>query len=146
MIKYYTLIHQWYDKINYEEKYLGVFSTLSYLDEAICDYKKLPGFKEHVEGFYVKQFMLDSDFFQTVKHQYYDESHIYLLTHSYYDEDDNEWGSYLGTYSSIENAIKSQDKYKELPLFSKSSDGFYIAKVVLNEREWMDGFFTTFHD
>ena len=139
-------MHQWYDKVNFEEKHLGIFSTSIDVEMAICDYKKLSGFKDHGDGFYVKQFVLDSDFFQTKNQHNYDDSHIYLLTHCYDDEEDNERGSYLGVFSSVENATKAQEMYKNIPFFSEYSQGFYICKVVLNKREWTEGFFTTYHD
>lgn len=139
-------MHQWYDKVNFDEKHLGVFSTVTYVEKAICDYKKLPGFKEHGDGFYVRQFVLNSDCFETENQQNYDDSHIYLLTHCYDDEEDNERGSYLGVFSSVENATKAQEMYKNIPPFSKHSQGFYISKIVLNKREWAEGFFTVYYN
>lgn len=61
MDKYvYVLQHSYELENGYDEtKFLGVFSSLEKAESAVLEYKKLPGFKDYPNDFYIDKYEID---------------------------------------------------------------------------------------
>ena len=54
-------------------------------------------------------------------------------------------GGTLGVFSDYEYAVLAKEKYSTWDIFIVHGlDNFGIGKVVLNERQWVDGFVTVY--
>ena len=61
----YLLQHSYESYGGYEEtKILGVFSSLQEAEKAVLEYKKLPGFKEKLDNFYVDRYIIDKMYWE----------------------------------------------------------------------------------
>ena len=65
--------------------------------------------------------------------------YIVKIVHSYIDI------YTLGVFSDYEYAVLAKEKYSTWDIFIVHGlDNFGIGKVVLNERQWVDGFVTVY--
>ena len=61
----YILQHSYEVHGGYEEtKILGVFSSIEEAESAVLKYKKLPGFKEKINDFYVDRYIIDKMYWE----------------------------------------------------------------------------------
>ena len=66
-------------------------------------------------------------------------THVYYLTHEWYDGE-YDHVSYLGCYSSQENAEIAQAQYRSDPDLIDHPDGFVIDEYEIDKMEWTEGF------
>lgn len=105
--------------------------------------KQLPGFREFCdENFYIEEFVLNDG----VRRDYsVDDSiknnEVFILWYGYDVDAIYTVGGTLGVFSNYEYAVLAKEKYSTWDIFIVHGlDNFGIGKVVLNERQWVDGF------
>ena len=57
--KVYLLYHSYEEDGEEDSKLLGVFSSKEKAQEVIKTHKLLPGFKDHLEGFLIDEYLID---------------------------------------------------------------------------------------
>lgn len=67
---------------------------------------------------------------------------VYILHHGRDLEDGHEDIKILGIFSSESKASELVKKYKKMPGFKDSPDGFSINKYIIDKSEWTEGFTT----
>ncbi len=118
---------------------LGFFSSEENYKTAIAFYLKLPGFKDFPDDFVVEKVEADVDDYNENVGEF--ASSVFYLSHEWYD-DEYDYVSCLGYYSSMKNAEKSQALYQLEPEYIAHPEGFCIDEYKIDEREWTEGFFT----
>lgn len=71
-------------------------------------------------------------------------SSVYLLQHCY-EEDEFDWVTDLGIYTTNQKAIDALNRFKNLEKFLKYPDEFIISEYLLNENHWEEGFTTYYY-
>ena len=132
------------DELPYTEYFsLGYFLTKDLAQEAIILAKQLPGFREfYDENFYIEKFILNdgvqnnSNIDDTIEN---DE--IFILWYGYDIDSIYTVGGTIGVFSKYEYAELAIKKYSAWDIFIVHGlENFGIGKIVLNERQWIDGF------
>lgn len=67
---------------------------------------------------------------------------VYNLEHFYEDENEIEYLTDLGVYSTKEKAEEALKKFKGHPKFKNHQDGFIIIDYKIDLALWEGGFFT----
>lgn len=127
----------------HETKVLGFFSTHSKAKQAIDEYKFLAGFCDYPDDYFIESHEADVDEFNDFPGQFSDV--VFHLYHEYYDGVEFDYVTHLGVYSTEQNANKALEKSKHDPVFAEHLEGFIIHVCKINERYWLDGFFTYYH-
>lgn len=73
------------------------------------------------------------------------EETVFLLRHVHYlpgQEDDVEYITIIGIYSSALKAAQAEEKARLLPGFGDLPDGFHTSKYQLDKTHWLEGFVT----
>ncbi len=65
---------------------------------------------------------------------------VYVLYHTYVLPDGEEEQKQLGVYSTHQKAEDVIEKYKLLPGFKDSPEGFLIDKTEVDKSEWEEGY------
>lgn len=146
MKRVYRFIHRHFVEIDMktgEEVYntmgLGYFSSEEKCLELIPFYLELPGFKDYPNAFIIEEVEADVDYFNDEIGNF--EGYVYELSHEYYDgEYDNV--SFLGFYSTLQNAERAERKFRLDEDFVNYPEGFCISKYEIDKKEWTEGFFT----
>ena len=131
-----------YDQNNEEvgdTKHLGFFSSKELCLDAIEFYKTLEGFRDYPDGFVIDRKRVDVNDFNNVSSHYTDK--VYQLTHEWYDGE-YDYISELGCYSTYEKAKIAQSLYENEEEFEEHKEGFCIDECRINQRDWIEGFFT----
>ena len=105
--------------------------------------KQLSGFRElYDENFYFEKLYLNegiqrnSNIDDTIK-----DNKVFILWYGYDVDAIYTVGGTLGVFSEYEYATLAKEKYSTWDIFIVHGvDNFGIGKVVLNERQWLDGF------
>ena len=125
-------------RIEYIER-LENMNTIIY--EAVAKYKKddtLP----YTENFYIEEFVLNDG---VPRNYCVDDSiknnEVFILWYGYDIDSIYTVGGTLGVFSEYEYAVLAKEKYSTWDIFIVHGlDNFGIGRVVLNERQWVDGF------
>ena len=136
------------DTLPYTEYFsLGYFSTKDLAENAIMLAKQLSGFREFCdENFYIEEFGLNDG----VPRNYsvddpIKNNEVFILWYGYDVDAVYTVGGTLGVFSEYEYATLAKEKYSTWDIFIVHGlDNFGIGKVVLNERQWVDGFVTVY--
>ena len=105
------------------------------------------GFRELCnENFYIEVFALNDG---APRHYGVDDSiknnEIFILWYGYDVDSIYTVGGTLGVFSEYEYATLAKEKYSTWDKFIVHGiDNFCIGKVVLNERQWVDGFVSVY--
>jgi len=67
---------------------------------------------------------------------------VYVLHHTHQIKGYEEDVKLLGIFSSEEKAIEAIEKYKQMPGFKETPEGFSLDQYVVNKTEWREGFIT----
>ena len=132
------------DILPYTEYFsLGYFWTKDLAENAIMLAKQLSGFREFCdENFCIEEFVLnDGD----PRHYGVDDSiknnEVFILWYGYDVDSMYTVGGILGVFSEYEYAVLAKEKYSAWDIFIVHGlENFGIGKIVLNERQWVDGF------
>ena len=134
------------DTLPYTEYFsLGYFSTKDLAENAILLAKQLPGFRKFCdENFYIEHFILND---VTSRNYSVDDpiknNEVFILWYGYDVDAMYTVGGTLGVFSEYEYAALAKEKYSAWDIFIVHGlDNFGIGRVVLNERQWLDGFVT----
>ena len=132
------------DTLPYTEYFgLGHFLTKDLAENAIMLAKELPGFREFCdENFYIEEFVLNDG---VPRNYSVDDpiktNEVFILWYGYDVDAIYTVGGTLGVFSNYEYAVLAKEKYSTWDIFIVHGlDNFGIGKVVLNERQWVDGF------
>lgn len=120
-------------------KLLGFFATCERCKEVIAYYTNQPGFRAFPDDFVVEKVEADMDDFNEVVGDF--KSSVFYLSHEWCD-DDYDYISHLGYYSSHKNAHKAMALYQMESDFQKHLDGFCVDEYKIDKCEWTQGFFT----
>lgn len=60
----YCLEHTYELMGNDESKFIGIYASREKAEEVIEEYKKLPGFKDHPNDFYIKEYEMNVDYWR----------------------------------------------------------------------------------
>ncbi len=132
------------DTLPYTEYFsLGYFSTKDLAEYAIMLAKQLSGFREFCDkSFYIEEFVLNDG----VPRNYsvdnpIKNNEVFILWYGYDVDAMYTVGGTLGVFSEYKYATLAKEKYSTWDIFIVHGlDNFGIGKVVLNERQWLDGF------
>lgn len=132
------------DTLPYTEYFgLGHFSTKDLAENAIMLAKQLSGFREFCdENFYIEEFVLNDG---VPRNYCVDDSiknnEVFILWYGYDIDSIYTVGGTLDVFSEYEYAVLAKEKYSTWDIFIVHGlDNFGIGRVVLNERQWVDGF------
>lgn len=124
-----------------DTKLLGFFSTEEKCREAISYYNQQPGFKDHPEGFKVEEIEADVDDYNDIPGMF--KGCVYFLSHEWFDGE-FDYVSYLGYYSTQQNAQAAQKKYcMDDNDYFEHQDGFVVDEYMIDQLNWMEGFCTS---
>ena len=136
------------DILPYTEYFsLGYFWTKDLAENAIMLAKQLSGFRAFCDkSFYIEELLLNDS---VVRNYNVDgpikNNEVFILWHEYDVDLMYTVGRTLGVFSEYEYATLAKEKYSRWDIFIVHGlDNFGIGKVILNERQWVDGFVTVY--
>jgi len=120
---------------------IGVYSSKEIAKQKISKYKKIDGFKDFPDNFYITSFRVVS----SKNNPSELDKPIFFLQHEY-SIGDYDYITYIDMYFDYCKALdriehlKKKRKYKKCTNGLYSPDGFVVDKYFLNQDNWEEGF------
>ena len=125
-----------------ERKDIGLFVSEAEAKELICKYKKLPGFEDYPENFYIQEITIDDlteDSYETS--QSMNNKDIYAVHEvKYYKEHDQECGDLLGCFTTLSKAESFVETIKSKPMCKAIDIYIEISEQKVGLAGWCYGF------
>lgn len=136
-----------------ESRILGVYYTKKEAIEALLEYKKIRGFRSHLDGFWIDKIYIDkhfewldgytTEYYMPWKEKDIEGTKIYVLSHFNYANGALQGKKHriLSVCSTISEARKKIREYQKMRGFSSHISNFYIEEYILdNDLEWIEGY------